>query len=143
MKATLTFNLKDLPDETQMSSITLDMDNPDHRRLVESLAGAKLEFDLDDYCDSDDRSEFTRAVKASHAYGAIWDIAQDVFRPARKHGYNDKKIEDLITKAGTHKDDPEWPEIESSVGADLIQELEQKFYKILSDHNINLDEEYT
>ncbi len=52
---------------------------------------AILEFNL-----PDEEQEFQRAAQASNAYGALWDTTQEVFRPARKHGYPDSRIQSLI-----------------------------------------------
>lgn len=53
------------------------------------------------------------------------DIAEKVFRPARKHGYPEGNIKTLIDKIG---DD----------AIDLIGLLEDKFYQILQDNEVTL-----
>jgi hypothetical protein len=68
--------------------------------------------------------EFELAQRASDLNGAISDISNEVFRPARKHGYGDEEITELIKKLG-----------ESDACA-LIGLLEKKFISILEDRDI-------
>ena len=85
---------------------------------------AKLEFDLNDF---QDRKEHTLALKGRDAYMAMHDIAYAVFRPARKHGYNDSPdITALLEKLGPESNE-------------LIGLLEDRFYEILRDREIDLD----
>lgn len=81
---------------------------------------AILEFDLSD---ADERDAHLRAIKAPDAYAALWDIAQEVFRPARKHGYSDPDLNKLLKS-----DDVE----------EAISLLEKRFYQILEDKGIDL-----
>lgn len=73
----------------------------------------------------DDDYEYRHAVKGYAYYMALTDIAEDIFRPARKHGYPDKSIQDLLDELGDK-------------GYDLIDILEQQFYEILSEQGVNL-----
>ena len=84
---------------------------------------AILEFNLDD---QEDKVALDRALTADKAYSALSNIAQEIFRPARKHGYNDKELNRLLNL------DPE-------NNVELISLLEAKFYKILEDYTINLE----
>jgi len=86
------------------------------------MSKATLEFDL---TDNTERAEFTRAATADQAYGALWDIAQELFRPARKHGYNDKVLSALL----------EHPEV-----ATAIAMLEDEFYRILEANEVSLND---
>ena len=61
-------------------------------------------------------------LQASAMRLALWDIAQNIFRPARKHGYSDPKLEALLTDQS----------------ADLVGLLEEKFYEILAERGIDL-----
>ena len=45
---------------------------------------AILEFDLND---PDDRRQHRMAVEASDMSIFMWEVEQQIFRPARKHGY--------------------------------------------------------
>lgn len=72
-------------------------------------------------------SSLRRFLSADAAYAAIWDIAQEVFRPARKHGYPDSATQQELDKAG-------------EAGAELVHLLEKRFYEILEEHRINLED---
>jgi len=85
---------------------------------------AMLEFNL-----PEENIEFKHAVDGSKAHAALCDIQDEVFRPARKHGYPDKDIAEILEK------------IESSspnkyLGEELIRLLEDKFIEILDVYNI-------
>jgi hypothetical protein len=69
--------------------------------------------------------ELRMALDAGAMYSALWDIAQEVFRPARKHGYSDPEILNYLINS---TEDAE----------ELIYLLEKKFYDILRDKNISL-----
>lgn len=62
---------------------------------------ATLEFDLD--C-PEDRMQHKRAIDASDLSHFLWVIEQDVFRPARKHGYSDgvigRRLNELLEQDG-------------------------------------------
>ncbi len=81
---------------------------------------AILEFNLSD---PDEREAHLRAVKVNDAYCALWEIAQDVFRPARKHGYPDLDLNELLKNE----------QVEEAISL-----LEKKFYQILEDREIVL-----
>lgn len=87
---------------------------------------AKLEFDLDDF---NDRKAHKRCVSATDAYIALHKIANEIFRPNRKHGY-EKEIEDLFDALG---DDAE-------IGTEIIDKLETKFYNTLEELGLDLDD---
>ena len=75
----------------------------------------------------DDASEHTLAMKASDLYLCLWDTTQEVFRPARNHGYSDAAITKCLEQCGEH-------------GEELVGLLEGKFHEILSERGVNLDE---
>lgn len=79
---------------------------------------AILEFNL-----PDDSEEFKMTSKASAMSSALFNISNEVFRPARKHGYNEADINALLEKLG-------------SDGYELISLLEQKFFSILEEHDV-------
>lgn len=87
---------------------------------------AKLTFDL---TDSDQAAEFRRAINGNGAYAALWDIAQEIFRPARKHGYQEQELRDLMEAT---------PKAE-----DLVAALEAKFYRILEEQGVDLSKDWT
>lgn len=86
------------------------------------MAKASLRFDLEDH---HDRLAHKRAISATDAYLALNSIANDIFRPARKHGYNDERLRDAYEDERISK---------------IIGLLEEKFYEILKEHNVNLDD---
>lgn len=110
----------------------------DLKELVkESNASQKatLSFDLSDQYQ---RAEFKRTMNATSAYIALWEVAQEIFRPHRKHGY-DEKMEKLLEACGTFPD-PEYGG-ECCNGSEVISELEDRFYKILENNKINIHED--
>jgi len=62
---------------------------------------ATLEFDLD--C-PEDRLQHKKAVDAADLSIFLWDLEQDLFRPARKHGYPDsvigRRLNELLEQDG-------------------------------------------
>jgi hypothetical protein len=90
-----------------------------------------LEFNLED---SYERLAHKRAVNATAAYLALWDIGQEVFRPARKHGYlEEPRLNELLR---TNQEDNEV----SLAVSEAITILEKRFYGILEKRGINLDD---
>ncbi len=85
---------------------------------------AILEFNL-----PEDRSDHIRATKATDAFIALWDIAQEIFRPARKHGYSDNRLRELMD----YEKDPKTAEAVT----EAISLLEQKFYEIVNERGVN------
>lgn len=71
----------------------------------------------------EEAEELKTALKASDYYIALWDTAQEVFRPHRKHGYPDEELNKLIENDDVLR---------------AIELLEQKFYGILKDRDIDL-----
>jgi len=82
-----------------------------------------INYDLDN---EEDRSSYERHRIAAGACHALWEISQKVFRPARKHGYSDIRIEKLMRSF----DDSE----------ELIGLLEELFFEILDDNGVGLDD---
>lgn len=81
---------------------------------------AFLVFDL-----PDEQVEFDLASKAYEMHNALWETRQQVFRPARKYGYDDPAIDDLLRKLG--KD-----------GEELVYLLEQRFSDIVASLNMEI-----
>jgi len=94
------------------------------------MSKATLKFNLND---PDDRSEHKRAVNATNVYIALNEIANEVFRPARKHGYQDSKLNKMIELSGENEEG--YNIVELAIGM-----LEDKFYEILSSRGIDLDD---
>ncbi len=78
-----------------------------------------------------------RALNADIAYSALSDIGDEIFRPARKHGYPSKRISALIQKMDTHLEEKD-PSGELTCQA-LIGLLEDRFHEILEESGIDLD----
>lgn len=68
-----------------------------------------------------------RLLKADRAYCALHEIAQEIFRPARKHGYNDPALQEAMNNHDLEHEE-------------IIEMLEKKFYEILSENEISLEE---
>jgi len=79
-----------------------------------------------DRADRADNKMFLRAITADDVYAALYEISQNVFRPARKHGYNDHVITALLAKSPDE-------------ASELIGELERLFFTILADNNVHLE----
>lgn len=90
---------------------------------------AILEFDLSV---PEENEAHIRAIKSTAAYSALWEIADDIFRPHRKHGYVDEKLSKYLNN--------ENKEVSEAV-YETISRLEELFYETLTDNNINLFEE--
>lgn len=96
-----------------------------------------LEFDL-----PVEQEEFQAAVSAPDMKAALYDIGQEVFRPARKHGYPDAYLQRLLDKANevtiaTYDDATKGP-CDGCVGTELIGQLEKLFYEILQRHGVEI-----
>lgn len=96
---------------------------------------ATLTFNL-----PEERDEFDTAVNADNYRLALFEISQQVFRPARKHGYSDIRIQTLIDKLDTVKVPAMdgYTEDEVGGGTELISALEKLFYEILQEVGIEL-----
>jgi hypothetical protein len=95
---------------------------------------AILEFDL-----PVEREEFYTAASAPDMKAALYDIGQEVFRPARKHGYGGT-IQRLLEKADTISTPSMdgYTEDIVEVGTELISQLEKLFYEILQRHGVEI-----
>lgn len=78
---------------------------------------AILEFNL-----PEEKEEFEMASNALNLSVALFDIQQEVFRPARKHGYIDEKLNMLLKNKKV---------------AEAIDLLEQKMLDICKQHNVD------
>jgi len=95
-----------------------------------------LQFNL-----PEEEQDFLLATKAGAMSAALWEIGQEIFRPARKHGYSDTQIQELITKLDGLVEKPQEFTLDGPArdATDLIGLLEQRFYQILQDHEVSLD----
>jgi hypothetical protein len=69
----------------------------------------------------EEREEADAHMRGPAALDALFTIRQEVFRPARKHGYPDPEIHALIQEIGEGK------------ASALISKLEDLFNEIVSD----------
>jgi hypothetical protein len=83
---------------------------------------ATLNFDLED---PQDKIELERALKAIDAFLVLREIQQQIFRPARKHGYSNKTLRDLVE--GNDK------------AVELIGLLEDRFIELLQEYELDID----
>lgn len=90
---------------------------------------ASIHFNL-----PEESQDFHDAVHAVDYKLALWEISQEIFRPARKHGYPDEKIQKLLQTI----DECVSTVMENGQGTDLIGLLEEKFYEILREKGIEL-----
>lgn len=84
------------------------------------MVKAKLEFDWDN-TELDDERLFDAMRQGPQALAALREIGNEIFRPARKHGYNTKALKALTDEQ-----------------AEMIGVLEKMFYDILRNNNIIL-----
>jgi hypothetical protein len=94
---------------------------------------AILEFTL-----PEEKEEFELAANAGNLSLALFDIQQEVWRPAYKHGYSDVEISSLIEKINAALD---LAQVTNSDGGpscveDLIDLLRKKYYDILTEHDV-------
>jgi hypothetical protein len=86
--------------------------------------------------EADDMDELKGLVNYKAAHMALWEISQEIFRPARKHGYSDNRLNTLLESTRPMKEDGE----EFPSGYEVVSKLEEKFYEILSEYDIKLGE---
>lgn len=72
--------------------------------------------------------EFNAARTGGMAHAALSEISQEIFRPARKHGYSDEDISNLIKKINK--------KCGEGVAEELISNLESKFHDILDNRGL-------
>ena len=80
----------------------------------------------------EEQEEHKHAMEGSTYHLALWEIANEVFRPARKHGYSDPKIQrmiDWLDERGS----------EENNATELISLLESRFYEILNERSISIN----
>lgn len=85
----------------------------------------KLTFDP-----AEESQEVEDFLRGPRALSCLWDIQQEVFRPARKHGYPDPVVQVLLRKIDELHDD--------CLGTELVGELERLFGEILNKHDVKL-----
>lgn len=94
----------------------------------------ELKFTWDDNEEARDEMALINSRHKLHA--ALWAISQEIFRPARKHGYSDLKLAALLENTKILKDEDG---DEYASGYEIIGLLEEKFWEILREYDIELD----
>lgn len=96
------------------------------------MARATLSFKL-----PDEEEAFHHAVKAEAMATFLWDVENEIFRPARKHGYPDGAVSRLLAAldhlAGSGKMAEDHPRDEDGRpldASDLIGLLEKHYYSL-------------
>lgn len=79
----------------------------------------------------EDVETIARMLGVNNVYGALSEIRDEIFRPARNHGYPDAKLSCLLGEAV--------PEAEADARYEIIDLLEQKFFDILNRRGVLLD----
>lgn len=114
------------------------------------MSKVTIEFTL-----PEEQEELDITQQAYKMHAAFWSIGNDVFRPARKHGYPDQKLHLLVSKldemvadiqAGMVAGDgvppigDDWPRDEYGPlnATDLIRLLEEKYHEILRENGVEL-----
>jgi hypothetical protein len=101
-----------------------------------------LKFDLSDEWEG---LAHRRAINADRVYESINDVGNEIFRPARKHGYGGSELMNLVNKCiekakeqGCNIEDEDG--YESDVVSVAIAALEQEFYKILEKNGVDMSD---
>jgi hypothetical protein len=76
----------------------------------------------------EDKEDFDLARKATDFSMALNDIQNEVFRPARKHGYDDKQIQVLVDELDDKSE---------GKATELISLLEERYYKIINNYGLS------
>ena len=79
----------------------------------------------------EDIETIAQMLSVHRVYNALSDIRDEVFRPARKHGYQDADLSALLGEAV--------PEAEVDARHEIIGLLERKFFDILNRHGVLTD----
>lgn len=81
----------------------------------------------------DNEDDALAALKGWKLQAAIDEVGNEVFRPARKHGYPDEEINKIIAHLDSLCEENKTPE--GLWSTDLIYALERKFWGIVNDSN--------
>lgn len=84
---------------------------------------AKLIFNL-----PEEREEFELAQNGVNFSIALNEIKNEIFRPARKHGYNDANIQKLVE---------ELDNVSDGKATELISLLEERLYQIINSNGLS------
>ena len=70
---------------------------------------------------TEDQEEIEQFIKGRDAHAALYDISQEIFRPVRKHGYADPRLEAM-----------------AEGNEALIEKLEAMFWRIVNDKGLDI-----
>jgi hypothetical protein len=91
-----------------------------------------MEFDSENF---EDMELHKIMLKANAAHAVIHEIRQQLFRPARKHGYDDPELNKLIDDSGMTQDG-------YTRGSMIVEALEKRFGEILEEYDVKEDGDY-
>lgn len=97
-----------------------------------------------EYTLPEDQEDLDCALNGHKYKHALWEVGQEVFRPARKHGYSDPRIQSLIEKLDELIEayaPVDWPKDEygNMNATDLVSLLEKLFYQTIDSQGVTLD----
>jgi hypothetical protein len=106
-----------------------------------TMSKCTLEYNL-----PEDKEDLDCALNGAKYKHALWEVGQQVFRPARKHGYADRRIQELVERLDELVDahvlsDTQWPRDEYGPlnATDLISLLEKLFYQTIDSQGVVVD----
>lgn len=85
----------------------------------------------------EEERDLRQSLNAWRAHKALYEIAEEIFRPARKHGYTDPKIHATLEKIDAYISD-NFAEGVFPDASDLIGLLEEKFYEIIHEYKLEI-----
>ena len=110
-----------------------------------------------EYTLPEDQDDLDAALNGARYKHALWDVSQEVFRPARKHGYSDPRIQQLLEMLNEMVQDrqaageegvkgykplpTDWPRDEFGPldATDLIAMLERLFFNTLDNTGVGIE----
>ena len=103
------------------------------------MSKCTLEYNL-----PEDQEDLDCALNGHKYKYVLSDIAQEVFRPARKHGYPDTRLQSLIEKLDELVEayaPVDWPKDEYGPmnATDLVGLLEKLFHETIDRQGVSLD----
>ena len=108
--------------------------------MSEKQTPVKVTFEYD-LTEEEGREAFKTTAQARSLELALWDIAQELFRPARKHGYPGGRMADLIDHAKANGYDIKGDDVEYdyNIVNETVEALEKMFYEILEERKVEID----
>ena len=88
----------------------------------------------------EEQSEYETTTKAGKMASAMWEISNEVFRPARKHGYQNSEIQETIQYLDSLAEQAaaaEGKEYAERDATSLIRMLEVMYHDILREYEVS------